>query len=261
MRQIPGQRSVSCVTLLAVLSLAGCAAAPRPGLLPDAQRAYDSGDFGRTQHLSSEYLAADKTSGSASQAYYLRGLANARLNRRPQAYDDLQLAVRTGGNAEVAWRANVQLGVLHFEDQHFHDAVNAFEAAAKAMPPRPPLDYVLYRYGQSLERIGRWAEARVQFQRVLREFPAGSIAGNARRRLDLNATHFAIQCGAYGQKQNAANAAAELGRAGLPAGMYREARAGGDVWVVRIGQYRTYAEAQQALARVRAEVPDAVIWP
>ena len=129
------------------------------------------------------------------------------------------------------------------------------------MPRSGRTDWFLYRLGQALERTGRWADARAKFQRVVNEFPTGPVTPNARRRLALNLDHFSIQCGVFQKKENATRVAADLGRQRFASGVYRDARPEGDHWVVRVGRYSTYAEAQDALARIKSHVADAVIWP
>lgn len=251
--------------LLATVALfaTGCAETSnrQVEILYAAQRAYDAGDYAGSVRQTTDFVATPASRKDLCRAYYVRGVANARLGKRSSAYADLQQVTSLNADDDAVWRAHMQLGVMYFEDDRYPVAVQAFEQALKLMPKHAAMDWVLYRYGQALERVGRWSDARPQFQRVVAEFPSGSVTVNAKRRVALAADHFSIQCGSYSQKANAANAAADLGRAGFSAGVYLEKRSTGDMWVVRIGNYRTYAEAQSALAKVRQRTSDAVIWP
>lgn len=229
--------------------------------LYEAHSAYDSGDFPRAARLAGEFVAASPKGSDASRAYYVRALTHARDGRRSAAYDDLNRALEASDDPDVRWRALAQRGVMRFEDERWAEASADLEAAIDRMPRSGRTDWFLYRLGQALERTGRWADARAKFQRVVNEFPTGPVTPNARRRLALNLDHFSIQCGVFQKKENATRVAADLGRQRFASGVYREARPEGDHWVVRVGRYETYAEAQAAHARVKSHVADAVIWP
>ncbi|MBK8915484.1 MAG: SPOR domain-containing protein [Phycisphaerales bacterium] len=251
-----------CITVVGIST--GCADAQRGAdinKLYQAHSAYDSGDLPRAARLAGEFVAASPRGSDAGRAYYVRALIHAREGRRSAAYDDLNRALEASDDADVRWRALAQRGVMRFEDERWAEAGADLESAIERMPRSARMDWFLYRLGQALERTGRWADARAKFQRVISEFPTGPVTANARRRVALNLDHFSIQCGVFQKKDNAARVAADLGRQRLASGVYRETRPEGEHWVVRVGRYATYAEAQAALAQVRTHVADAVIWP
>jgi septal ring-binding cell division protein DamX len=101
----------------------------------------------------------------------------------------------------------------------------------------------------------------VPFRRVVSEFPQGAYAATAERRLQLNADHFAVQCGVFAQIENANQLLARLKQHGLRPHVRPEDRRGTSCYVVLEGRYASYQEANQALSRVRTYVPDAVLWP
>ena len=112
-----------------------------------------------------------------------------------------------------------------------------------------------------LERSGRWAEARAPYQRIVDQFPARGLAAAAQRRLQINADHFAVQCGVFSQRKNAESLMIDLERQGLAARIRQEPRRGVPMHVVLVGHYATYEQALQELARVKGYVPKAVLWP
>jgi tetratricopeptide (TPR) repeat protein len=249
--------------LLVVAAVAGCADSQeqRRMTLVQGERAFQNRQYDTAIGQLTAFLSEARDQPETGRALYVRGMALALTDQRPQAYADLERAARDARDPQVAWRAQAVLGVMRFEDQEWAGAAQALGSAASAMPAGPPLDAVLFRLGLCQERLGRWGEAQTQYRRIVSQFTQGTYPGLAQRRLDLKADHFAVQCGAFAQVQNASAQAAQLQRAGLPAQVQRDVRGGATPYVVFVGRYATYAEAVDALARVRAIVPDAVIWP
>jgi len=154
------------------------------------------------------------------------------------------------------------LGTLLFEDRQWDQAARNLEAAAQRMPEAPPKDAVVYRLGLCRERTGRWKAACDSFRYITRHFDGGHYLEAARRREQLKADHFAVQCGAFRQKSNAETLRGNLARKGLDAYLCEERRGRPALYVVLVGRYPGYEEAQRQLAMVREQfVSDAVLWP
>jgi len=249
--------------LLVVVILAGCAESQeqRRVSLVQGEQAFANRQYDAAIGQLTAYLNEAHDQPDAGRALYVRGMAEALSDRRPQAYSDLEHAAHDAHDTQVTWRAQAVLGVLRFEDQQWAPAAQALGSAVGAMPAGPPMDALLFRLGLCAERLGQWGAAQTQYRRVVGEFPQGTYAGLAQRRLDLKADHFAVQCGAFAQVQNASAQVAQLRQGGLAAQVQRDVRGGSAPYVVFVGRYGTYAEAVDALGRVRAIVPDAVIWP
>jgi tetratricopeptide (TPR) repeat protein len=195
------------------------------------------------------------------RAYYVRGMALAQTGARGRAYEDLE---RTAGGAQdpvLAGNAYAVLGVLHFEDGHWIQAQRAFRAAIDRLPPRPPCDALLYRRGLCQERSGRWSEALMSYEHVVHDYPAGPYAGNAQRRLQLQADHFAVQCGVFAEQANADRLVADLAERGLSTYVRGENRGGQQCFIVLHGRFTSYEDAIDALAQAKGYVPGAVLWP
>jgi tetratricopeptide (TPR) repeat protein len=162
---------------------------------------------------------------------------------------------------EVTWKAYVVLGYLHFEEEQWEPALRAYSAALSRMPPEPPIDEVCFNLGQCYERLGRWVEAQVFFRRITERYLFSKIAVKAQRRLDIRPTHFAVQCGAFRQLDNAERMQADLEQKGLLAYIREERRGSTTLHIVLVGRYATYDEGQRGLATVQQYVSDALLWP
>lgn len=255
-------RGVLC-GLMAVVLLGGCQTLSERQrlLLADGERAYNQQRYATSvQHLS-RFLAEAGQVPETARAYYVRGMSQALLGRRIEAYADLDRAARQPQDADIAWRASAAQGVLFFEDENWARAAECLGRAVATMPQVAPLDALLFRLGLCHERMGRWLDAQQPYQRIVTQFPTGRYASQAERRISLQAGHFAVQAGVFSEPSHAERVVTELRADGLPAFVRREARDGATYNVVIVGRYDSYDEATRMLARVRGYVPGAQLWP
>jgi len=240
--------------------------------LAQAEAAYKSRQYGQAVSLLTRCISAKPESAVLARAYYVRAMALARSGQRDRARADLEHCLRIATDNDIRWRAHTVLGTLNFEDGDWDGAGRAYGAAIDIGPQAPPMDVLLFRLGQCYERVGRWVQARRPYQRILEEYPQSSLVPQARRRLALAADHFAVQCGVFSDRRNAQALCEELRRAGFSPQIRTEARAGrygdapssvasGLMYVVLVGEFATYEEAERELARVKGYVAAAVIWP
>ncbi len=253
---------LSSPLLASLLALAGgCAPVSNQqlSLLDEGQRAYQSGQYATAVERLSRFIREVPDRSETAQALYIRGMSNAKLEHRPQAYVDLRASLAKSPDEDTRWRAGVVLGTMYFEDGQWDAARRIYASTAARMPAKPPLDFVEFRTGQCLERLGRWQESRTLFEDLVRRFPDGQYSASARRRLELSPKNFAVQCGAFSDQKNAAALLRNLQRAGLPA--YTRSDPGAGRVLVLVGRYATFAEAQRGLGQIRTQVPQALIWP
>lgn len=248
-------------------AVAGCGELPPAGrnMLRSGSQAYREGRYDDARTVLTQFLSQYGATDPAAEAYYVRGLCRLRQRDREGARKDMHLAVGHTGNEDLLARARAVLGSMAYEDGDWAAAVEHYAPAVTRLPPAPPLDQILYRHGVSLQRLGRWAQARDQFSRLLQAFPNSSTVPHARRAFSWRQDWFSIQCGAYQQRGSAATEAGRL-TAALKAGDLKaehrlDWRGGQAVYVVRVGRFPTYAEAVRRLPHVRRQVPDAFIVP
>jgi tetratricopeptide (TPR) repeat protein len=252
--------------LLFVFSLLVAGGCEQPGRQPEQWIRQAELDYAAGKHTSaitqlSRVLRESDGPQLKNRALYTRALAHAKEGQRQLAYADLKDAVRAADVRDVTWRAFVMLGTLYFEDERWESAQVAYAAAAERMPAAPPKDEVLFRLGQSYERLGRWSQARAPYQQIVSDFGRSRFRDDAQRRLAINASHFAIQCGAFATASSADTLARQLQGRGLAAYTRREPRGGRTLNVVLVGRYGTYDEVWRALPGVRQYIPSAIIWP
>lgn len=249
---------------LALFTIAGCAeSVPRERLLllEQGRGEYEAKRYTSAISKLTQIIEAGGDLPETTEALYLRGMSHALSGQRGRGYADLEAASRSGASREAAWRANVVLGTLRFEDSNWAGAAENLRLAAANMPASPPRDTVIWRLGLCYERLGRWSEARGSLTELVSKYPTSSYSEAANRRLRLGAEHFSVQCGAFTQPENAANLRLQLQRKNLSAFTNREQGPNGTRYVVLVGKYATYAEAQRNLQAIRAHASDAILWP
>ena len=244
-------------------SLAGC------GGVTDRQRvtlrageqAFENKQYDVARQHLTQFLAEVKDQPDVGRALYVRGMASALGGQRSEAYADLQRATRVPSDPAIRWQPYLMLGVLYFEDENWTAAAQALTEAAARAPETPPKDAIWYRLGLCYERLGRWDEALTPYRRIAHGFASGPYAANAERRLRLRASNFAVQCGVFTRADNAQQLARRLAGQGLKVYVQQEYRGAEVFHVVLEGRYVSYAQAIQALARVKGHIPEAVLWP
>jgi tetratricopeptide (TPR) repeat protein len=229
--------------------------------LVEGERAFREKQYERAANRLSVFLTEVKDRPETARALYVRGMARALSGQRAWAYADLRKAAAESTDPQITWQAQAVLGILYFEDESWDLSARAFATAVQRMPAAPPKDALLYRIGLSHERAGRWPAALGAYRQIVSDLPRGVYAEAAERRLQLQADHFAVQCGVFLQAENANQLATRLQREGLRTYVRQEQRKGTSCYVVLEGRYNSYQEGNLALARVRGYVPEAVLWP
>lgn len=252
-----------CIALAATLGLASCAddGGDLDVQLQRAERDYQAGRQAEAIQSLNRIVEKSQSNAQRARALYVRGLARATSGDRRGAYLDLEKAASLAGKSDVGWKAQGVLGVMQFEDQRWTAAAGSLSTAIDSMPTGPPMDAYLFRLGLCLERTGRWREALTRYDRIVRQFPGSRYAELASRRLQLQAAHFAVQCGVFDRASSAQAQVAQLRREGFDAYTRQEQRSGRTAHVVLVGRFGSYEQALETLRRVKGYVPDAVLWP
>lgn len=240
---------------------AGCG--PRP-LTPEAKRLLKDGidAYGRCDHAETvrqldTFLRDYGRMQRADEARYYRGLARYGLGHVDAAREDLQRAAARTSDGQLRGKALIGLADIAYDADDMAEAERLFVQSLDNLERgRPPRDRVLYRLGDALQRQSRWPQANRYFNQLIGDFEGTALARQAGER--VNGRHWTVEAGRFDNTSDAQGLAATLGRAGLPAGLWRRMVDDRLVVYVYVGQYSTYEHAQRALPQVRNICPDAV---
>ncbi len=258
------RRPILVAAALTILfALPGCAELPASAKQQklDAEIAYRERNFSKAETTLTDFLSHYPDHVESADAYYLRALCHAEQSHKYLAVTDARNCIRLAQDSELAAKAHAMAGALMFEQGKFNEAASHFASALPGMPEAPPTDLVRYRYGLSLQRIGDWQKARLEFAAVFQRYPGSDLAQHARRMYDWPHNCFVIQCGAFRDAGGAEELKNKLVSRGLSATVERGSRSGESLYVVYVGRYPQYDQAEASLSAVRRQVPDALIKP
>lgn len=159
----------------------------------------------------------------------------------------------TSSDPSIAGRAGATLGLINQGRKQHQKAVDQLTVAAEKLTGDDAARAHMYA-GDSLEALGRRAEARDQFAAAETLATNAKVKSQLANRLDSG--RFAVQLGVFGQKQNAQKAAsqatpksAKLGL-GTPKLVQRKAATGKPEYVVRLEPF----PSKQAAINARSQL-------
>ncbi len=229
--------------------------------LSEGAQAYEKADYTGANIKLSQFIDRYKDVPEVAEAYYVRGLCRLRLNHRSEARQDLTTAIQKSKRKDLTARAQASLAVMAYDDGDWATAARQYGEALEWIEEVREYDDHLLRYGVSLQRLGQWDQSRQQFAQLIQKYPNTTAGKTAKDLMGWNRPYFTIQCHALSRPDAAANEVARLRKLGLEASQLMETRQGRAMYLVQIGQYKTYDEARQALERVKRQVPTARIMP
>jgi tetratricopeptide (TPR) repeat protein len=243
------------------LAQAGCGQLPADALsqLEQADRAYRQRRYDDALRSVDPVIAAHSQTSGIEEAYYLRGMCYARLDRLSTARHDLERAIESP-RPDIVSRAHAQMGHIAYIKEDYRSACHHYSAALPGFADEPPKDEIYYRYAECLWRSGDCAAARRVLPKIWRLFPDSRLAPFARRKFTWPHDYSTIQCGAFQRSELAHDLARHLRSQGFDSRVGVELRDDA-LHRVYVGQYATFMSARSALQHVLAIVPDAVIVP
>jgi len=258
------QTSTKIILFSFIAFIVGCAQpAGHAGqsLLKLARRQFEQKHYILTAHTLSDFLRDEPKSREVAYAHYLRGLCYRQSGptKYALAKRDFRQAIRKATENTIKRQAHIALGHIDFESNppNYESAANHYKNALSGLEEVPPKDAVLYRLGEALQGIGQWKDADIYFSRCFNGFKQSPFAHSARLR--FGARTFRLQVGAFKSLTRAKKLAANLRQKDWPADWAARSTSGKLLYVVRTGQYQTFAEAQQGLSDLTRLYSDAMI--
>jgi len=204
------------------------------------------------------FLQEYPSSYEAAEAHYLLGLARVRTDQLAQAEDHFETALHGADVPILEYYVRLALANLAFERQDYARAEKYYGRYVDKLPRRAPFHLAYYRYGLSLQALGRWKQADIQLARVLYLFPQADILTAVQERFGY--THYAIQLGRFSSFDLASRQREDLSDLDIPLPQVRRAPEGW-CYVNLYGNFSNLAQAQQTLQRITPRLPQACIVP
>lgn len=241
----------------------GCEQPPGDAVkqVADAERDFRSQNYPSAEAKLTQFIQRYPKSPEAAEAYYLRSLCNARRSSKVAAEADARSCLRLSKDKLLTANAHATIATLCFEANRNREAIDHFAAALAVLPDKAPSDLLRFRYATCLQREGRWAEAKAEFNAVCNRYPGSDLGPLALRMTQWQHDAFSIQCGAFREKSAAVSLEKKIRQAGLKAWVEQRSRSGEVLHTVYAGNYPSYAQARDALPRVQRSAPGAHIVP
>jgi tetratricopeptide (TPR) repeat protein len=248
--------------LTAILITTGCNSNP--------QRAQDAIDAGEVALGGNRFQDAIEQADESirlvpsAAAYYLRARAeedrpkpdaDITLADFDRAKADYQSALKMTPDAALTARCHAGLAHIAFAEGDFTTAMTEWTTALPGLDQPELQAFALCRIGECKQRLGQFDEADKAFQRVRDLYPDQEAAITAQARQGIRG--FYLQIGSFTQLDDATAAQSAAEKAGVPCGQASDH----GLFAVRAGPYKTYAEAQQAQAKLSATFPNAAVGP
>gem|GEM_PF-1149485 len=254
--------------LLMIFTLLSAIAGCTPGRAKDltvcdvARERIDQGQYTQAVEILTDYLKKNMIDRrQAGEAYYLRGLCyrHMRPALNESAQKDFEKAVKKTRDFQIQALASAELGHIYYEDTpaDYELAIRCYRNALAQLSKAPPMDSVLFRLGVSLQRQGNWPAADLYLSRCFNQFPESPWAQRARSR--LGGRTFRVQIGKYDSLGQARRMVDQLKESGRPA-RWTAIRKGKTLrYVVQMGKYASYLEAEKARKNVMTKYANAFI--
>jgi len=252
--------------LLILIMLAGgsgCATLPSEAIqrVRKANSFYQTGQVNDAKRLLNLVIRNYPKTRGIGEAYYIRGLCHLREEADRFAQADFQKALKSSKRPELLSRVSAQLGHMNYVQENYALAARYYATALADFPNKPPKDEVYYRYGDCLQKIGKWRKARQALSKVWHLFPGSPLVTYAKRKFKWRHHYFTIQCGAFARKPSAAELATSLRQQRFQAATEVDLSNERAPYVVYVGSFPEYSEAQKYLHEVQRAIPDAFIMP
>lgn len=254
---------LSTAVLAAAASLLGCSRPlPPPATqnLREALQAYEKGDDAAVIDRSGQVIANYASSPQTAEAHYLRALARIRQKDEAGGRQDLQRALALTRRDDLAAKSHLSLGLLadgrgdeEAAKAEYIEAAELFERAGTCCDAQ---EEALCRVGILLQKQGEFLEADRYFDRLLHLYCEGRWSATARQRIRGQA--WTLLAGSFDSLDDARRLRDEFQKAGQDSQVVPVRRQKVS-FEVRVGKYKTYKQAREAMDKLGQEMPGAKI--
>ena len=204
------------------------------------------------------FIDAFTRSYEVAEANYLLGISRVRTNQFAGAEENFDSALARADVPILEHYVRLSLANLAFERRDYVRAGKYYGRYLDRLPRREPFHLAHFRYGLSLQALGQWKQADVQFSRVLYLFPRADILTGVQER--FGKTHYAIELGRFSSFDSAAEQRQQFADLDIPLPRVRRTSDGWS-YVNLYGSFSKLAQAQQVLEQIKPRIQQARIVP
>ncbi len=146
------------------------------------------------------------------------------------------------------------LGMSELSLGEFTSAAQSFQKSSLLQEDSVLKADMKYRSGIALQRAGNFAQAKIQFNDIIKSNPDSPTALKSKSRVYLP-DYFTVQAGAFSKRQNASITSQKIKEFGFPAMIVQLRGNTKTPYVVYVGKLRSYEHAKLLKARLEALKP------
>lgn len=201
-------------------------------------------NYAEVDRLSKEYLSGGHDKPNAEDVLYLEALSLLKLGRGSQArikFGELENSF-TPFNRKAS--ASASVADSYFYEGNYEEAARAYQATLKKYPNSDQTTYASYKLHEISAKLGK---------------PMDPVVTSLRQQSMEEAPLFTVQVGSFSKIRNANILIRKLSGHGYDA--YVEKDASGGMFRVRVGRFKSKAEALQTESRLKQEGFPTKIYP
>ncbi len=219
--------------------------------LSDIAAAIIRKDFAKAEVLAKDFIARHPPRERYNKALYYLALSQLNLERYPASRKNFLRLLKSSPESELRDKAYLGLIDAYYLQGQYVSALHQAEKLLHLNPDSDSLSLIYLKLGRANLKLSQWEKAQDYLQRVIDGFPQ-SLESHLARQLLEEKQYFAVQVGAFIDRERAANLVEEL-----------QARHGHYAYIVetvdhtqkkfyrvRVGQLSTLKEAEKLRTRL-----------
>ncbi len=206
--------------------------------------------FQDAENLAKQFIASNPAKDARDEAIYYLGLSQLRLERYGEARKTFGLLFDKSTKTELWDKAHLGCIDSYYMEGDYSQALSLAQALLEKSPRSNFLSLIYLKIARANLKLTHWPEAKNYLKQIIRDFPDSLEAHLAKQLLDEK-RYFAVQVGAFLDRQRAENLISELKNRNEYAYIVETTdRDGKKFYRVRIGKFALLSEAQELEAKL-----------
>ena len=229
--------------------------------LVEIEKAVLKEDYQQVQELANGLIANPPDQETVHLAHYYLGLSYLRLGAYQKARDVFEPLTLQRQDPQLRDKAYLGLFDSYYLAEQYQQALEVGHQFLKVSPRSEFLSLIYYKLGRANLKLAQWEKAREYLKKVTLEFP-NSAEWHAARQLLEEKRYFAVQLGAFLDRQRAEQLTTELKEKGEYAYIVETVDAKNTKFYrVRVGQLAILDEARLLKSKLAGEGYPTQIYP
>jgi tetratricopeptide (TPR) repeat protein len=194
---------------------------------------------------------ASKSQMLGDEGHYLMGMALLNLKDFQQARMNFAFILENYPHSSKRPEATLGIADSYFLEGTFDKTEGYYKELLKEFPKTDYAASAYFRLGLSQRNQGKWQEAGISLNKVIRDYPLSPEAEEAGGLLEKKTVYFTIQIGAFSKKENAQRLSKQLNRKGYDAQVEKVYKNDKQLYCVKIGNFNTEKDAEREAAKLK----------